>query len=89
MAIASKKEIIASYQRNENDCGSSEVQIALLTNRINHLTDHMKQHKKDNHTRRGLVILVGKRKKLMKYYRRKDPKGFAATCKSLNIRVKD
>ena len=86
MAIAEKKDIIANFQRNENDCGSSEVQIALLTNRINHLIEHTKQHKKDNHTRRGLVLLVGQRKKLLKYYKRKDLEGYLTLCKKLKLR---
>lgn len=87
--LKTKQETVAEHRRHENDCGSSEVQIALLTKRINHLIEHLKQHKKDNHTRRGLIILVGKRKKLMKYLKRKDSELFVSVCKKLNLRIKD
>ena len=62
-----KQEIINEFKREENDTGSSEVQIALLTERINELTEHLKVHKKDNHSRRGLLQMVGKRRNLLKY----------------------
>lgn len=87
--LKTKNELLKDHQRHENDCGSSEVQIAFLTQRINHLIEHLKNHKKDNHTRRGLLILVGKRKKLMKYLQRKDNKLFVATCKKLKLKIKD
>lgn len=67
-----KKEIITKYGRTENDTGSPEVQVALLTQRINHLTEHLKIHKKDHHSRRGLLKLVGQRKGLLDYIRQRD-----------------
>jgi small subunit ribosomal protein S15 len=85
----SKKEIIENSQVHETDTGSSEVQIAVLTERINHLVEHLKIHKKDHHTRRGLLILVGKRKKIMKYLQRKDKESFGTLAKKLNLKVKD
>ena len=85
----SKKEIIENSQVHETDTGSSEVQIAVLTERINHLVEHLKIHKKDHHTRRGLLILVGKRKKIMKYLQRKDKESFETLAKKLNLKVKD
>jgi len=62
-----KEDTIGKYSRSENDTGSPEVQIALLTDRINHLTEHLKVHKKDHHSRRGLLMLVGKRRRLQDY----------------------
>ena len=67
-----KQEIINKYKRDENDTGSPEVQIALLTERINELTEHLKVHKKDNHSRRGLLKMVGKRRNLLNYLVKKD-----------------
>ena len=63
-----KQEIINNFKRDENDTGSSEVQIALLTERINELTEHLKVHKKDNHSRRGLLMMVGKRRNLLRLF---------------------
>ncbi len=84
-----KKEIIESTQTHATDTGSSEVQISLLTERINHLVEHLKKHKKDHHTRRGLLILVGRRKKLMRYLSKKDNASFKALTKKLNLRAKE
>ena len=67
-----KEEIINTYKRDDNDTGSPEVQIALLTERINELTEHLKVHKKDNHSRRGLLKMVGKRRNLLNYLSKKD-----------------
>ena len=67
-----KKEIIATYATHEGDTGSPEVQIALLTERINHLNEHLKTHKQDNHSRRGLLKMVGKRRGLLDYLKEKD-----------------
>ena len=67
-----KAEIIEKYKRDEKDTGSPEVQIALLTTRINELTEHLKVHKKDNHSRRGLLKMVGKRRNLLNYLAKKD-----------------
>ena len=67
MTVERKQEIINQYRRDEKDTGSSEVQIALLTERINELTEHLKVHKKDNHSRRGLLKMVGKRRNLLNH----------------------
>ena len=81
-----KKELIEAYGDNSKDVGSAEVQIAMLTSRIRELTEHSKLHKKDHHSRRGLVTLVGKRKKLMKYLRRTNPNSYVSVIKKLEIR---
>lgn len=81
-----KKEILDEFGKHETDTGSAEGQIALLTKRVRELTEHAKQHKKDRHSRRGLVMIVSKRKKLMKYLRRKDPTGYVELVKKLKIR---
>ncbi len=67
-----KQEIVKRYGLHESDTGSPEVQIAILTERINHLTEHLKQHKKDHHSRRGLLKMVGKRRGLLNYLKKKD-----------------
>lgn len=69
MALQAKQDIVNNYRINEKDTGSPEVQVALLTDRIIHLTEHVKVHKKDHHTRRGLLKLVGRRKRLLLYLR--------------------
>ena len=81
-----KQEVINTYKREENDTGSPEVQIALLTERINELTEHLKVHKKDNHSRRGLLIMVGKRKRLLKYLESKDVERYRDIIAKLNLR---
>ena len=81
-----KQEIINSYKREENDTGSSEVQIALLTERINELTEHLKVHKKDNHSRRGLLMMVGKRRNLLNYLSRKDINRYREIVDKLGLR---
>ena len=86
MAHIEKSEIIAKFGRNENDTGSTEVQIALITQRINHLTEHLKQHPKDNHTRRGLLKLVGKRQGLRKYLERTDLESYRKLNAELGLR---
>ena len=83
---AKKQEIIAKYGRSENDTGSSEVQIALLTERISELTEHLKVFKKDHASRLGLLKLVGQRKGLMKYLRKKDYAKYTEVIKALNLR---
>ena len=77
---------IKKYGKDDNDTGSTEVQIALLTNRIQYLTEHAKTHKKDNHSRRGLVMLVAERRKLLKYLRRTDPDSYVKITQELSIR---
>ncbi len=81
-----KTEILSTYARAEGDTGSAEVQIALLTERINELTEHLKVHKKDEHSRRGLLIMVSKRKRLLKYLERKDIQRYRDIIAKLNIR---
>ena len=81
-----KQEIINTFKRDENDTGSSEVQIALLTERINELTEHLKVHKKDNHSRRGLFKMVGTRRSLLNYLAKKDLPKYREIVKQLNLR---
>ena len=81
-----KSEIIAQFKQSEQDTGSVQVQIALLTERINHLTEHLKTNKKDNHSRRGLLMMVGKRKGFLQYLKNKDIEAYRKLIKELNIR---
>ena len=81
-----KQEIINEFKREENDTGSSEVQIALLTERINELTEHLKVHQKDNHSRRGLLQMVGKRRNLLNYLAKKDLNKYREVVEKLNLR---
>ncbi len=81
-----KLEVINTYKKDEKDTGSSEVQIALLTERINELTEHLKIHKKDNHSRRGLLKMVGKRRGLLNYLAKKDVERYRAVVEKLGIR---
>ena len=80
------KDIVKEFGKDDKDTGSSEVQIALLTARIRSLTEHAKDNKKDNHSRRGLVMLVSQRKKLLKYLRRTNPESFLKLTQDLSIR---
>lgn len=82
----SKKEIIQKFQQKEGDTGSPEVQIALLSERIRYLNDHFKVHKKDHHSRRGLLKLVGQRRRLLNYLKRKDVERYRTVIKELGIR---
>ena len=84
--MEAKKDIIAKFQRKEGDTGSTEVQIALLSERIKHLTEHLKVHTKDNHTRRGLLKLVGQRKGLLRYLEKTDLEKFRSLKQELGIR---
>ena len=81
-----KAAIIAEYGRTPNDTGSPEVQIALLTQRINHLNEHLKSHKQDNHSRRGLLKMVGKRRGLLDYLKDKDITRYRAIIEALGLR---
>ncbi|MBM7581431.1 small subunit ribosomal protein S15 [Caldicoprobacter guelmensis] len=81
-----KRQIIDTYKLHENDTGSPEVQIALLTERINHLTEHLKVHKKDHHSRRGLLMMVGRRRALLNYLMKKDIERYRAIVSKLNLR---
>ena len=86
MTTERKQEIINAYRRDEKDTGSSEVQIALLTERINELTEHLKVHKKDNHSRRGLLKMVGKRRNLLNYLAKKDENAYKEIVSKLGLR---
>ena len=81
-----KQEIINEYKREEKDTGSPEVQIALLTERINELTEHLKVHVKDNHSRRGLLKMVGKRRNLLNYLKKKDVQRYRDIVEKLGLR---
>ena len=81
-----KAELIKQYGKNEQDSGSAEVQVAILTARIKELTEHMKSHQKDFHTRRGLLMLVGKRRRLLSYIKKNDIENYRSLIKSLGIR---
>ena len=81
-----KQEIIKTFARNEKDTGSSEVQIALLTERINHLTAHLQKNPGDNHSRRGLLQMVGKRKRFLSYIKDRNLEEYRALIKKLKIR---
>ena len=83
---AKKAEIIAKYGRGENDTGSTEVQVALLTERIKYLTEHLKTNKKDHSSRVGLLKLVGQRRRLMRYLRKKDFAKYSETISTLGLR---
>ena len=81
-----KSDTIAKHRQHDSDTGSPEVQIALLTDRINHLTEHLKVHKKDHHSRRGLLMLVGRRRRLLDYLRRNDVERYRALIAKLGLR---
>lgn len=86
MAAKPKQEVIAQYKVHETDTGSPEVQVALLTERINHLTQHSKVHKKDHHSRRGLLMLVGQRRRLLNYLMKSDIARYRKLIESLGLR---
>ena len=80
------QDIIKEYSKSDTDTGSTEVQVALMSERINHLTEHLKDHKKDHHTRRGLLMLVGKRKRLLEYLQNQDINRYRELIDKLGIR---
>jgi len=81
-----KKELISQYKLHETDTGSPEVQIGLLTHRIAYLTEHLKVHKKDHHSRRGLLVLVGRRRRLLNYVKNNDAKRYRLIIKNMGLR---
>jgi small subunit ribosomal protein S15 len=81
-----KLEVVKQFGKSEGDTGSPEVQIALLTRRINHLTEHLREHKHDHHSRRGLLMLVGQRRRLLNYLGRKDIERYRALIQELGLR---
>ena len=86
LSVEEKKAIVAEFGANENDMGSPEVQIALLTNRITYLTEHLRSHKKDHASRRGLLKLVGQRRNLLGYLQKHDLDRYRAILEKLNLR---
>jgi small subunit ribosomal protein S15 len=81
-----KRELVGKFGRSEDDTGSAEVQVALLTERINELTEHLREHTKDHHSRRGLLMLVGKRRRLLQYLERSDVERYRALVAELGLR---
>jgi len=81
-----KREIAVKFGSSEQDMGSTKVQVALLTERINHLTEHLREQSKDHHSRRGLLMLVGRRRRFLDYLRRRDLEGYRALIKELGLR---
>jgi len=86
LTVEAKQEIVAKHGREAGDTGSTEVQVALLTARINELTEHLREHRKDHHSRRGLLMLVGKRRRLLKYLSRTDIDRYRALIAELGLR---
>lgn len=86
LTVENKKELIDHFKLHEKDTGSPEVQIGLLTNRITYLTEHVKVHKKDHHSRRGLLMMVGRRRRLLNYVKGKDIKRYRGIIKDLGLR---
>ncbi|MDX6663895.1 MAG: small subunit ribosomal protein [Solirubrobacteraceae bacterium] len=80
------QEIVSQFGANENDTGNTRVQVALLTQRINDLTEHLRTNKKDHHSRRGLLMLVGRRRRLLNYLQKNDLEGYRALIKELGLR---
>ena len=81
-----KQDLIGKHGRSESDTGSTEVQVAMLTRRINQLTEHLRAHPKDHYSRRGLLKLVGRRRRFLDYFQRKDIEGYRALIKELGLR---
>ena len=81
-----KAELVGKYGRDGDDTGSTEVQVALLTERINELTEHLRAHSKDHHSRRGLLMLVGRRRRLLNYLQKKDLEGYRELIRELGLR---
>ncbi len=86
MTTERKRELAAKFGENERDTGNTKVQVALLTERINHLTEHLREQKKDHHSRRGLLMLVGRRRRFLDYLQRRDLEGYRALIKELGLR---
>lgn len=86
LSTEKKKELIEQYKLHESDTGSPEVQIGLLTHRIQYLTEHLKVHKKDHHSRRGLLMLVGRRRRLLNYVKKNDVQRYRSIIETLGLR---
>jgi small subunit ribosomal protein S15 len=86
MDKAKKKSVIEKFKKHPEDTGSASVQVALLTERINFLNEHLKKHKKDLHSRRGLLMLVGRRRRLLSYLKKNDPQSYGEVAKKLGLK---
>ena len=86
LTVEEKQEVVQQFGKTDTDTGSPEVQIALLTRRINHLTEHLREHKHDHHSRRGLLMLVGQRRRLLNYLQRKDLDRYRGLIQELGLR---
>ena len=86
LTAETKREVIQKHGKSPGDTGSTEVQVALLTARINDLTEHLREHKKDHHSRRGLLMLVGQRRRLLRYLQKKDLEGYRSLIRELGLR---
>ena len=86
LTVEQKQEIVSRHGKDGNDTGSTEVQVALLTSRINHLTEHLRTHSHDHHSRRGLLMLVGRRRRFLNYLQRSDLDGYRSLIKALGLR---
>ena len=86
LTVEQKSQVISDFRRSENDTGSAEVQVAVLTKRIEELTEHLKMHKKDHHSRRGLLKLVGRRRRLLDYLKREDIERYRTLIQQLGLR---
>ena len=86
LTAEAKRDIVSKFGKSDSDTGSTEVQVALLTERINHLTEHLREHKKDHHSRRGLLMLVGQRRRLLKYMQKTNLEGYRSLIKELGLR---
>ena len=86
LTVEDKQEIVARFGKDENDTGSTQVQVALLTRRINDLTEHLRTHKHDHHSRRGLLMLVGRRRRFLNYLQKRNLEGYRALIRELGLR---
>ncbi len=86
MTADEKREIVQRFGKDENETGATQVQVALLTRRINHLTEHLREHKHDHHSRRGLLMLVGQRRRFLNYLQKKDLEGYRTLVRELGLR---
>jgi small subunit ribosomal protein S15 len=86
MTAEEKQELVTRFGKSETDTGATEVQVALLTHRINHLTEHLREHKHDHHSRRGLLMLVGRRRRFLDYMQKKDLEGYRSLIRELGLR---
>jgi small subunit ribosomal protein S15 len=86
MTVEEKSEIVRKFGKGEQDTGATEVQIALLTQRINHLTEHLREHRHDHHSRRGLLMLVGRRRRFLRYLQRSNLESYRSLVRELGLR---